>query len=202
MRKTLSRRACGLIAPDAWVIDDTGFTKDGDSSPGVARQYSGTLGKVGNCQIAVSVHAATDAASAPLDWRLFLPESWDDRSAADPDAIAAITARRRRSAIPFRRASPPQMGDGDRDDRRADRVGPDPAVVVADAGYGDTTAFRLALTERGIDYVVAVKGATSAHPGDAVPETAAYSRRGRPSTPRTRPARTSSSLPDASPCAP
>ena len=59
-----------------------------------------------------------------------------------------------------------------------------PPVVVADAGYGDTTAFRLALTERGIDYVVAVKGATSAHPGDAVPETAAYSGRGRPSTPR------------------
>ncbi|CAG7641415.1 hypothetical protein E143388_08296 [Rhodococcus opacus] len=56
--------------------------------------------------------------------------------------------------------------------------------MVADAGYGDTTAFRLALTERGIDYIVAVKGATSAHPGDAAPETAAYSGRGRPSTPR------------------
>ncbi|MDI9941758.1 transposase, partial [Rhodococcus sp. IEGM 1351] len=50
--------------------------------------------------IAVSVHAATDAASAPLDWRLFLPESWDDRSTADPETVAAITARRRRSAIP------------------------------------------------------------------------------------------------------
>ena len=81
--KTPSRRACDLIAPDAWVVDDTGFTKDDDRSPGVARQYSGTLGKVdtfhGDTGIAVSVHAASDAASAPLDWRLFLPESWDDR---------------------------------------------------------------------------------------------------------------------------
>lgn len=204
VRKTLSRRACGLIDPDAWVIDDTGFIKDGPASPGVARQYSGTLGKVGNCQIAVSVHAATDAASAPLDWRLFLPElgrSIDDRP------------RRRRGdhrppatvGDPRHRAPPPQMGDGDRDDRRADRVGPDPPVVVADAGYGDTTAFREALTERGIDYVVAVKAATSAHPGDAVPRprpTPAAGARRRPVTARTRPARTWSSLPDVSPCAP
>jgi len=59
-----------------------------------------------------------------------------------------------------------------------------PPAAVADAGYGDATAFRLALTERGIDYVVAVKGATSAHPGDAVPEAPPYSGRGRPPTPR------------------
>ena len=51
VRKTLSRRACGLITPDAWVIDDTGFIKDGPASPGLARQYSGTLGKVGNCHL-------------------------------------------------------------------------------------------------------------------------------------------------------
>jgi SRSO17 transposase len=66
-----------LIDPVAWVIDDTGFPKDGAGSPGVARQYSGTLGKVARCQIGVSVHAVTDTASCPVDWRLFLPESWD-----------------------------------------------------------------------------------------------------------------------------
>ncbi len=59
IRKMLSRKACALIEPDAWVIDDTGFVKDGDASACVARQYSGTLGKVGNCQVAVSVHAAS-----------------------------------------------------------------------------------------------------------------------------------------------
>ena len=63
VRKVLSRKACDLIGPEAWVFDDTGFGKDGPASPCVARQYSGTLGKVANCQIAVSVHAATDAAS-------------------------------------------------------------------------------------------------------------------------------------------
>ena len=100
VRKTLSRKACELIDPDAWVIDDTGFVKDGDASPCVARQYSGTLGKVGNCQIAVSVHAVSDAASAPLDWRLYVPESWDPRCAADPAAAAAAAADRQRCAIP------------------------------------------------------------------------------------------------------
>ncbi len=64
--------------------DDTGFPKDGRASPGVARQYSGTLGKVGNCQIGVSLHAASDTASCPLSRRLFLPAAWDG-----PDAEAA-----------------------------------------------------------------------------------------------------------------
>ncbi|QYB00502.1 IS701 family transposase (plasmid) [Rhodococcus sp. USK10] len=184
VRKTLSRRACDLVAPDAWVIDDTGFTKDGDSSPGVARQYSGTLGKVGNCQIAVSVHAASDAASAPLDWRLFLPESWDDRSTTDPDAVAAITARRQRSAIPDTEQHRPKWEMAIEMIDELIEWGRTPPTAVADAGYGDATAFRLALTERGIDYVVAVKGSTSAHPGDAIPQTAAHTGRGRPPTPR------------------
>ena len=87
-RKTLSRNACTLIDPDAWVINDTGFVKDGDASPCVARQYSGTLGKVGNCQIAVSVHAASDAASAPLDWRLYVPQRCDPRWRASPAEVA------------------------------------------------------------------------------------------------------------------
>src|SRR3954449_11597352 len=77
VRERLARRAVTVIDPDAWVVDDTGFVKDGTASPGVARQYSGTLGKVANCQIGVSVHAVTDTASCPLNWRLFVPESWD-----------------------------------------------------------------------------------------------------------------------------
>lgn len=72
-------------------MDDAGFPKDGLSSPEVARQYSGTLGKVGNCQIEVSVHAASDTASCPLSRRLFLPASWDG-----PDAVD----RRKRCRIP------------------------------------------------------------------------------------------------------
>src|ERR687895_2989156 len=90
VRERLARRAVAVIAPDAWVLDDTGFPKDGTASPGVARQYCGTLGKVGNCQIGVSICAVTDAASCPLDWRLFVPESWDDTGAASSEAAAAI----------------------------------------------------------------------------------------------------------------
>jgi DDE superfamily endonuclease len=66
-------------------VDDTGFPKDGICSVGVQRQYSGTLGKTANCQLGVSVNAVTEQASCPLDWRLFVPESWDD----DPDRRAA-----------------------------------------------------------------------------------------------------------------
>jgi len=58
------------------VIDDTGFAKKGRHSVGVARQYSGTLGKTDNCQIAVSLHYAAPLGDYPLALRLYLPESW------------------------------------------------------------------------------------------------------------------------------
>lgn len=104
VRRRLAARIIALIDPAAWVLDDTGFAKDGDASPGVARQYSGTLGKVGNCQIAVSVHAATTTASGVLDWRLYLGTSWDEdclpaattAPLQEPGDSAARQAARRR----------------------------------------------------------------------------------------------------------
>jgi SRSO17 transposase len=186
IRKTLARKACTLIGPDAWVIDDTGFVKDGDASVCVARQYSGTLGKVGNCQVAVSVHAASDAASAPLDWRLYVPERWDERCVREPCDAAAAAARRKRCAIPDTEHHRPKWQMALEMIDELIEWGRTPPVVIADAGYGDTTAFRQALTDRQISYVVAVKGATSAYPGDATPETAPYAGRGRPPTPRYR----------------
>jgi SRSO17 transposase len=89
VRRRLSTLAVDVLAPQVWVVDDTGFPKDGKASPCVARQYSGTLGKVANCQIAVSVHAATTAASAMLGARLFLPQSWDETCVPDPDGHVA-----------------------------------------------------------------------------------------------------------------
>lgn len=171
VRKVLSRKACELISPHGWVIDDTGFAKDGPHSPCVSRQYSGTLGRVDNCQVAVSVHAATDAASAPLDWRLFVPQSWDVEGVDDPDERSRIAARRRRAGIP---ESENHRRKWEMALEMIDELigwGRTPAPVIADAGYGDSTNFRLALTERDIPYVVAVKAATSAHRGDAVPIT-------------------------------
>src|SRR4051812_48505847 len=100
VRERLARRAVAVIAPEAWVVDDTGFVKDGTASPGVARQYSGTLGKVGNCQIGVSVHAVADAASAGLDRRLFFfPRAWGDAWAAGPAPPGQGPRRRGRGGV-------------------------------------------------------------------------------------------------------
>ena len=77
LRKELAHRLVGALQPvAAWIVDDTGFPKKGTHSVGVARQYSGTLGKVSNCQVAVSLHYATDDAAMPLDFALYLPEEW------------------------------------------------------------------------------------------------------------------------------
>src|SRR5512132_1789058 len=91
VRQRLATQMTAAVDPDAWIVDDTGFPKFGKASVGVARQDSGTLGKVANCQVGVSIHAATDQASCPIDWRLFVPESWDD----DPE-------RRARAHVPER----------------------------------------------------------------------------------------------------
>jgi SRSO17 transposase len=193
VRRRLARWAQEFIDPRAYVIDDTGFPKDGADSPGVARMYSGSLGKVGNCQVGVSVHAVTDWASAAIDWRLFLPKSWDDATVDhtdDPEAAAEIRARRARSKIPdqvrhrekWRQAL--DMLDEITGDEQAGGWGLDPRPVVADAGYGDCTEFRLELEARGLPYVLAVKATTGAHRADAQPMTPPYGGRGRPPVPR------------------
>lgn len=185
VRRVLASRATGLVGPEAWVVDDTGFTKDGPASPGVARQYSGTLGKVGNCQIAVSVHAATDAASCPLNWRLYLPEAWDDTLAATNEAADIAAARRDKARIPDTARHRPKWELALEMIDELAVWGHAPPLLAADAGYGECTGFRLGLTDRAIPYVVAVKSSTSAHPGQAVPELAEYTGRGpRPRTPK------------------
>src|SRR4051812_47960286 len=133
VRKRLARWADEFIDPDAYVIDDTGFPKDGADSPGVARMYSGTLGKVGNCQIGVSVHAVTDWASAAMDWRLFLPKSWDDTTTDDTDLAAPIRRRRGRCKISHAgrhrgkwRVGPGQLGGGFREPAPRGRGPPPP----------------------------------------------------------------------------
>ena len=80
VRRALARRMSRELSPEAWVIDDTGFPKFGKMSVGVARQYSGTLGKVGNCQIGVSINAASEDASCLLDWWLYILEEWDEHA--------------------------------------------------------------------------------------------------------------------------
>src|SRR5260370_4365273 len=84
----LSKRMTAELEPDSvWVIDDTGFAKQGKHSVGVARQYSGTLGKVGNCQIAVYLAYASSLGHALLDGELYLPKEWTN----DPKRCAEAT---------------------------------------------------------------------------------------------------------------
>src|SRR5881628_1976394 len=192
VRRRIACSADEFIAPDAYVIDDTGFSKDGSDSPGVARMYSGTLGKVGNCQIGVSVHAVTDWASAAIDWRLFLPKSWDETTTDDAGLATDIRRRRARCKIPdavrhrekWRLAL--DMLDEVLGEPASGGWGLPARPVVGDAGYGEVTEFRLGLVARGLSYVVAVKGTTSAYPVDAAPSAPAYAGRGRPPVPRYR----------------
>jgi SRSO17 transposase len=166
VRANLARWALGAVGPDAYVIDDVGFPKDGDASPGVARQYCGALGKTGNCQVGVSVHLVTDTASAAVDWRLFLPESWDDTTTDDPVQATRIRARRARSKIldDVRHVEKWRLALDMLDEATGSWGLPADRPVVADCGYGDATAFRLGLTDRGLTYVLAVKPTTSAYP--------------------------------------
>jgi SRSO17 transposase len=186
VRERLARRAIEVIAPDAWVVDDTGFPKDGTASPGVARQYSGTLGKVGNCQLGVSISAVSDAASCPLSWRLFLPERWDEGCAATPEAAAAIRDRRTRAGIPAeeRHREKWRLALGMLDELAGWRLAP--PLVVSDAGYGDNADFRDGLSTRGRPYLVQVSSDLSAHAGDAVPTRKPYAGRGPRPRPRYR----------------
>jgi SRSO17 transposase len=168
----LARRMTSELAADsAWVVDDTGFPKQGTHSVGVERQYSGTLGKTGNCQIAVSVHHVGEQGNAPLGWRLYLPESWTK------DA-----ERRKEAGIPeelvFRKKWELAL---DIIDQIRDWGLPD-QVVLADAGYGDGTEFREELEKRGLAYAVGVTpqvGVWLKPPKINVPEA---EHRGRPPT--------------------
>ncbi|WP_405987737.1 IS701 family transposase [Streptomyces sp. NBC_00872] len=177
VRARLAWRAVRAVRPQVWAVDDTGFPKDGVSSPGVARQYSGTLGKVGNCQIGVSVHAASDTASCPLPWRLFLPRSWDG-----PDAAA----RREACRIPAGRQHRPkwQLALEMLDELAG--IGLRPAALVADAGYGANADFRHGLEDRGLGYVLQVKAGMTAHREMAEPVQPAYGGLGPRPLPRYR----------------
>jgi SRSO17 transposase len=156
------------VGPTAWAVDDTGFPKDGDHSVGVQRQYSGTLGKTANCQLGVSVSAVTEQASCPLDWRLFLPESWDQD-----------LQRRAACHVPARVRHRPkwQLVLDMLDELGAwGLVAP---VLVADSGYGEVGEFRQGLDDRQIPSVVEVKADTSAYPEQVRPTTAPYTGKGR-----------------------
>jgi SRSO17 transposase len=134
----------------AWIVDDTAFPKQGRHSVGVARQYCGQTGKQDNCQAAVSLSVSTWNASLPIAWRLYLPEVW-----------CQDTKRRERTGVPeeieFR--TKPEIALGQI--RQAVEQKVPEGVVLADAGYGNGTPFRKAITELELPYMVGVESSTT-----------------------------------------
>lgn len=153
-----------------WIIDDTGFPKKGRHSVGVARQYCGALGKQDNCQVAVSISLACDQGSLPVAWQLYLPEDW-----------AADAQRRAKAGVPeeVRFATKTQIALEQLRTLLAE--GAPRYCVLADAGYGVDNAFRQALSDMGLLYVVGITSAIVVWPPGVEPlPPTPYSGRGRP----------------------
>jgi len=163
----------------AWIIDDTSFPKKGQHSVGVARQYCGVLGKQDTCQVAVSLSLANDAISVPVAYQLYLPEAW-----------AKDRPRRRAAGVPPEVPFRTKWQIAVAQTQRGLAAGLPVAPVVADAGYGMTTAFRDELTAGGLPYIVGVTSETSVWPpGEQPLPPKRAAGRGRPPTRMRRNAR-------------
>jgi SRSO17 transposase len=148
--RAVVERVAPVVRAEAWVLDDTGFPKDGKHSPGVKRQYSGTLGKIGNCQIGVSLHAVSEHATLPLGWTLYLPEDW-----------CADLQRRQKAKIPEEVVfqTKPQLGVGLV--KQAAGWAIDRAPLLGDAAYGENTPLRRDLDASGFEYVLSINPETT-----------------------------------------
>jgi SRSO17 transposase len=134
----------------AWIVDDTGFPKQGKHSVGVARQYCGQIGKQDNCQAAVSLSVSTWGSSLPIAWRLYLPEVWCQDSerclqSGVPEEIGFQT-KPEIALEQMRRAVEQKVPVG---------------VVLVDAGYGNGTPFRAGITALGLEYVAGIESSTT-----------------------------------------
>lgn len=132
-----------------WIIDDTGFPKQGQHSVGVQRQYSGTLGKIGNCQIGVSLTVATRHEHVPIDFALYMPRAWTE------DA-----ERRKKSKVPvdllFK--TKPELALELISRAVEDQIPGE--IVLVDCAYGSSSEFRNAVRGCGLDFGVAVQANT------------------------------------------
>jgi SRSO17 transposase len=132
------------------ILDDTAFPKSGPHSVGVQRQYCGASGKVQNCQVVVSLTAATAHAQVPLDMQLYLPQKWLESPSL-----------RRLARIPQETAfqTKPQLGLR----MLAQCMQPAfaSAVVLADAAFGDGEDFRAGVRALGLHYAVGIHAATT-----------------------------------------
>lgn len=137
----------------AWIVDETGMVKKGRHSVGVARQYCGEVGKQENCRVAVSLSLATEQASMPTAFRLYLPRDWADNQ-----------ERRRKAGVPesVRFQTKPEIA---LDQIRAARASGLPqGIVLGDAAYGTDTHFRRELETMQMPYVLGVLSSLTVWP--------------------------------------
>ena len=142
----------------AWIVDDAGIPKKGRHSVGVARQYCGQLGKQDNCQVAVTLSVANEAASQPIAYQLYLPAQW-----------ASDRARRRKAGVPEEVGFLPKPEIALEQITAAVEQGVPGGVVLADAAYGNDSKFRNGLEALGLQYVLGVQSTTTVWPESSVP---------------------------------
>ena len=154
VRRVASAHAITAIskhgAIETWVVDDTGMLKQGKDSVGVHRQYTGSAGKITNCQIAVTLSVATAESHVPIDVELYMPQVWTDdlkrrRAARVPDSLQFKTKPQLALEM-LRRAVAAKVPEG---------------VVLADAAYGSSSKFREGVRELGLHYAMGVDPQTS-----------------------------------------
>ncbi len=142
--------SCSAGAHVHWIVDDTGFPKKGKHSVGVARQYCGQTGKQDNCRVAVSLSMATVHGSLPVGYQLYLPEEW-----------ANDAARREKAGVPEEVVFETKPALAMRQIEAALAAGYPRGTVLADAAYGDETAWREKLSAHGLTYAVGVRPRTT-----------------------------------------
>ena len=149
---------------EAWIIDDTGFPKQGRHSVGVQHQYCGQLGKQANCQVAVSLSIANHHASLPVAYRLYLPKEW-----------AQDDARRNKAHVPeavtFK--TKPQIALEQL--RAARQAGVPVGTVLMDPAYGNDARLRTGVSELALSYVAGIQSNCLVWPPGTEPR-----RRGKP----------------------
>ncbi len=156
--------------PVFWMLDETSFPKAGNHSVGVARQYCGALGKIANCQVAVSLHWRQALMSCPVSWRLYLPKAWcEDAKRRNQARIPTTVSYQTKTELALELVE------------QALAWNLPCGTVLADSLYGNDFSFRAALREKQLGYAVAVAASTAVWTDDpnAVP-VPATAPRGRP----------------------
>ena len=131
---------------EAWVVDETGWLKQGRHSVGVSHQYCGAVGKSANCQVSVELAVSDGWVAAPIAAQLYLPRSWsEDQARRDEAGVPAEVVFRTKSELALALIA------------QAQADGVSPAPVLADAAYGDSSDFRQGVRQLGMEFFLQVE---------------------------------------------